>query len=115
MELITHAYFDERDFSKVSLLEETHRNLNIGLTASLVQGSQVFLGMFSLKFSLPWFPPGLKNLKKWEGIFQSGKSQGILTRLEKSGNFTENTGKIRKNYIGKFFKILEKSGKFISQ
>ena len=28
------------------------------------------------------FPPGLE---KWEGIFQSGKSQGILNRLEKSG------------------------------
>ena len=35
-----------------------------------------------------WFPPGLEigeNLEKWEGIFQSGKSQGILSRLEKSG------------------------------
>ena len=26
------------------------------------------------------------------------KSQGILNRLEKSGNFTQNTGKIRKFY-----------------
>ena len=35
-----------------------------------------------------WFPLGLEireNLEKWEGIFQSGKSQGILSRLEKSG------------------------------
>ena len=43
-----------------------------------------------------WFPPGLEireNLEKWEGIFQSGKSQGILSRLEKSGNFAQNTGK----------------------
>ena len=34
------------------------------------------------------FPLGLEkleNLEKWEGIFQSGKSQGILNRLEKSG------------------------------
>ena len=29
---------------------------------------------------------------KWEGIFQSGKSQGILNRLEKSGKITQNTG-----------------------
>ena len=28
---------------------------------------------------------GLENLEKLEGIFQSGKSQGILNRLEKSG------------------------------
>ena len=32
---------------------------------------------------------------KWEGIFQSGESQGILTRLEKSGKITQNTGKLR--------------------
>ena len=34
---------------------------------------------------------------------------------EKSGNFTQNTGKIRKNYTGKLKRILEKSGKFVSQ
>ena len=41
------------------------------------------------------FPLGLKNLEKWEGIFQSGKSQGILNRLEKSGKITQNTGKLK--------------------
>ena len=41
------------------------------------------------------FPLGLENLEKWEGIFQSGKSQGILNRLEKSGETTQNTGKLR--------------------
>ena len=49
--------------------------------------------------SKAWFPPGLEireNLEKWEGIFQSGKSQGILSRLEKSGNFAQNTGKTGK-------------------
>ena len=38
--------------------------------------------------ALSGFPLGLEkleNLEKWEGIFQSGKSQGILNRLEKSG------------------------------
>ena len=50
------------------------------------------------------FPLGLENLEnleKWEGIFQSGKSQGILIRLEKSGKSQ-----------GKSHKILEKSGNF---
>ena len=42
------------------------------------------------------FPLGLENLEKWEGIFQSGKSQGILNRLEKSGKSQ-----------GKSYKILE--------
>ena len=41
------------------------------------------------------FPLGLENLEKWQGIFQSGKSQGILIRLEKSGKITQNTGKLR--------------------
>ena len=51
------------------------------------------------------FPLGLEklqNLEKWEGIFQSGKSQGIFNRLEKSGKITQNTGKVRefqKNFI----------------
>ena len=35
------------------------------------------------------------NLKKWEGIFQSGKSQGILKRLEKSCKISHNTGKLK--------------------
>ena len=43
-----------------------------------------------------WFPPGLEIREKWEGIFQSGKSWEILSRLEKSGNFAQNTGKIGK-------------------
>ena len=45
------------------------------------------------------FPLGLENLEnleKWEGIFQSGKSQGILNRLEKSGKITQTTGKLMK-------------------
>ena len=32
--------------------------------------------------------------KKWESIFQSGKSQGILNTLERAGLFSQNTGKI---------------------
>ena len=44
---------------------------------------------------LSGFPLRLENLEKWEGIFQSGKSQGILNRLEKSGKFTQNTGKLK--------------------
>ena len=28
-----------------------------------------------------WFPPGLENLERWETIFQSGKSQGILPKI----------------------------------
>ena len=35
---------------------------------------------------------------KWQNNFQSGKSLGILNRLEKSGIFTQNTGKMRKIY-----------------
>ena len=60
---------------------------------------------------LSGFPLGLENLEKWEGIFQSGKSQGILNRLEKSGNF-EQTGKVRENHT-KYWKTEEISEKII--
>ena len=44
---------------------------------------------------VPWFPHGLENLEKWENFVQSGKSRGILNRLEKLGNFAQNTGKMK--------------------
>ena len=34
----------------------------------------------------PGFPLGLENLEKWEGIFQSGKSQGILILFDIFGD-----------------------------
>ena len=46
------------------------------------------------------FPLGLENLEnleKLEGIFQSGKSQGILMRLEKSGKSQGKSHKILEN------------------
>ena len=54
------------------------------------------------------FPLGLENLEnleKWEGIFQSGKSQGILMRLEKSGKSQGKSHKILENW-GNFRQIL---------
>ena len=39
--------------------------------------------------SKPRFPLGQENLGKWEGILQSGKSLGILNKLEKSGKLTQ--------------------------
>ena len=47
------------------------------------------------------FPLGLENLEnleKWEGIFQWGKSQGILNRLEKSGKSQGKPHKILENW-----------------
>ena len=46
------------------------------------------------------FPLRLENLEKWKGIFQSGKSQGIL-----------NTGKVRENHT-KYWKIQGISDKY---
>ena len=54
------------------------------------------------------FPLGLEkleNLEKWEGIFQSGKSLGILNRLEKSGKITQNAGKLWEFQKKKLFVI----------
>ena len=50
---------------------------------------------FGHKSGFPLGLENLENLEKWGGIFQSGKSQGILNRLEKSGKITQNTGKLR--------------------
>ena len=49
------------------------------------------------KYVYTGFPLGLENLEKWEGIFQSGKSQGILNRLEKSGKSQIKSHKILEN------------------
>ena len=56
-------------------------------------------------FSRPGFQLELENLEKWEGIFQSGKIQGILNRLEKSGKITQNTGKFREFQTNVLFVI----------
>lgn len=45
MALITHAYFDEGDFSKVSLLEDTYHHLNSVLLQNDAS-SQSFVGMY---------------------------------------------------------------------
>ena len=45
LEMITHAYFRELDFSKVSLLEDTYHNLNAQLNAGLMQSSELFVGL----------------------------------------------------------------------
>ena len=68
--------------------------------AALIFGRNLWFDftVFALK-RRTGFPLGLENLEnleKWEGIFQSGKSQGILNRLEKSGKSQ-----------GKSYKILE--------
>ena len=52
-------------------------------------------------YSYAGFPLGLENLEnleKWEGIFQSGKSQGIFNRLEKSGKSQGKPHKILENW-----------------
>lgn len=45
MALITHAYFEEGDFSKVSLLEDTYTHLNSVLLQNDLS-SQTFVGKY---------------------------------------------------------------------
>ena len=45
LEMITHAYFRELDFSKRSLLEETYHNLNAQLSPSLMNSPELFCGL----------------------------------------------------------------------
>ncbi|XP_018321240.1 late secretory pathway protein AVL9 homolog isoform X2 [Agrilus planipennis] len=53
MTLITHAYFDEGDFSKVSLLEDTYRHLNSVLMHNDLN-LQIFVGLSARDFILHW-------------------------------------------------------------
>ncbi|XP_045558760.1 late secretory pathway protein AVL9 homolog isoform X3 [Salmo salar] len=44
LQLITHAYFEEKDFSQISILKELYEHMNSSLRGTAVEGSQVFLG-----------------------------------------------------------------------
>uniref|UniRef100_A0A3P9CW52 AVL9 homolog (S. cerevisiase) n=1 Tax=Maylandia zebra TaxID=106582 RepID=A0A3P9CW52_9CICH len=44
LQLITHAYFEEKDFSQISILKELYDHMNSSLRGSALDGSQVYLG-----------------------------------------------------------------------
>ncbi|XP_054033109.1 late secretory pathway protein AVL9 homolog [Dryobates pubescens] len=45
LQLITHAYFEEKDFSQISILKELYDHMNSSLGSTLLEGSQVYLGL----------------------------------------------------------------------
>ncbi|CAI5672613.1 unnamed protein product [Oreochromis niloticus] len=45
LQLITHAYFEEKDFSQISILKELYDHMNSSLRGSALDGSQVYLGL----------------------------------------------------------------------
>lgn len=45
LQLITHAYFEEKDFSQISILKELYEHMNGSLRGSTLEGSQVYLGL----------------------------------------------------------------------
>ncbi|KAG5268420.1 hypothetical protein AALO_G00212400 [Alosa alosa] len=45
LQLITHAYFEEKDFSQISILKELYEHMNGSLRGSSLDGSQVYLGL----------------------------------------------------------------------
>ncbi|KOC69142.1 Late secretory pathway protein AVL9 like protein [Habropoda laboriosa] len=52
MALITHAYFEEGDFSKVSLLEDTYHHLNSCMSSESQIPPQIFVGLSARDFIL---------------------------------------------------------------
>ncbi|OAD58837.1 Late secretory pathway protein AVL9 like protein, partial [Eufriesea mexicana] len=52
MALITHAYFEEGDFSKVSLLEDTYHHLNSCMSCESQIPPQIFVGLSARDFIL---------------------------------------------------------------
>ncbi|XP_053495466.1 late secretory pathway protein AVL9 homolog [Ictalurus furcatus] len=45
LQLITHAYFEEKDFSQISILKELYDHMNGSLRFPTLEGSQVYLGL----------------------------------------------------------------------
>ncbi|XP_069562908.1 late secretory pathway protein AVL9 homolog [Brachyistius frenatus] len=45
LQLITHAYFEEKDFSQISILQELYDHMNGSLRGSALEGSQLYLGL----------------------------------------------------------------------
>ncbi|KAG9332105.1 hypothetical protein JZ751_015881 [Albula glossodonta] len=45
LQLITHAYFEEKDFSQISILKELYEHMNGSLRGTALEGSQVYLGL----------------------------------------------------------------------
>uniref|UniRef100_A0A8C3W285 AVL9 cell migration associated n=1 Tax=Catagonus wagneri TaxID=51154 RepID=A0A8C3W285_9CETA len=45
LQLITHAYFEEKDFSQISILKELYEHMNSSLGGNSLEGSQVYLGL----------------------------------------------------------------------
>ncbi|XP_021105807.1 late secretory pathway protein AVL9 homolog isoform X3 [Heterocephalus glaber] len=45
LQLITHAYFEEKDFSQISILKELYEHMNSSLGGTPLEGSQVYLGL----------------------------------------------------------------------
>uniref|UniRef100_A0A8C7W0I0 UDENN domain-containing protein n=1 Tax=Oncorhynchus mykiss TaxID=8022 RepID=A0A8C7W0I0_ONCMY len=52
LQLITHAYFEEKDFSQISILKELYEHMNGSLRGTALEGSQVFLGKIVLIYGL---------------------------------------------------------------
>uniref|UniRef100_A0A4W3J0G9 AVL9 homolog (S. cerevisiase) n=1 Tax=Callorhinchus milii TaxID=7868 RepID=A0A4W3J0G9_CALMI len=50
LQLITHAYFEEKDFSQISILKELYDHMNGSLGGNALEGSQACLGNVILKY-----------------------------------------------------------------
>ncbi|KAK1794347.1 hypothetical protein P4O66_011231 [Electrophorus voltai] len=45
LQLITHAYFDEKDFSQISILQELYDHMNGSIRCTTPEGSSMYLGL----------------------------------------------------------------------
>uniref|UniRef100_A0A8C0JVG0 AVL9 cell migration associated n=1 Tax=Canis lupus dingo TaxID=286419 RepID=A0A8C0JVG0_CANLU len=59
LQLITHAYFEEKDFSQISILKELYEHMNSSLGGTSLEGSQVYLGkrlpLFRMEYAVLTF------------------------------------------------------------
>ena len=63
MSLITQAYFEEGDFSNVSLIKETYDNLNSCLSDDMLHTQQLYVGLSAREFVLHYRQRALQLFK----------------------------------------------------
>merc|ERR1719402_1272094 len=63
MSLITQAYFEEGDFSNVSLIKETYENLNSCLSDDMLHTQQLYVGLSARDFVIHYRQRALQLFK----------------------------------------------------
>uniref|UniRef100_A0A452T590 AVL9 cell migration associated n=1 Tax=Ursus maritimus TaxID=29073 RepID=A0A452T590_URSMA len=90
LQLITHAYFEEKDFSQISILKELYEHMNSSLGGTSLEGSQVYLGLSPRDLVLHFRHKQIlyaarSNIDGGIPYFSSSKTVFIMIKVENVG------------------------------